>query len=136
MYEIEEQVDQLIYSSHVILQYAKFSPDDPDVVIIRIDKPPVIIINTEFVTPYPRVARKAHELSHIIYGNGVPMLYYFSMGFKNQSEIIANKGMIYILAKLVYGDTPLEYRNYTDFMNEFCLPSWFEPVVKDIIREV
>ena len=136
MHELEEQIDNIIYASHIILKYAKFNPDDPDVVIIRVDKPPVIIINTEFVTPYPMPARKTHEFSHVVYGNGEPMLYHFSMGFKNQSEIIANKGMIYILAKFIYGDTPLEYRNYSDFMNEFHLPSWFEPVVKDIIKEI
>jgi hypothetical protein len=61
------------------------------------------------------------ELSHIIYGNGEPMFYYFSMKYKNKYKIIANKGMIFILAKLVCSDTPSEYRNYNDFMNEFLI---------------
>lgn len=43
------------------------------------------------------------------------------MEFKNKYEIIANKGIIFILAKLVCGNTPLEYRNYNDFMNKFNL---------------
>lgn len=118
------------------MEYANFNEDDPDVVVIRDKKPPVIVINTNFKTPYPIVARKAHELSHVIYGSDEPMLYHFSMGFKNEAEIIANKGMITLLAKLMYNETPLEYRNYAYFMECFKLPSWFESVVKDIIKEI
>lgn len=40
-----------------------------------------------------------------------------------------------MIARLVYCDTPNEYRNWADFMDEFNLPSWFEPLVKDIIYD-
>ena len=57
------------------------------------------------------------------------------LNIKNKEERITNERAVRIVAKLFYGDTPNEFRNWVDFMNEFNLPSWFEPLVKDAIYD-
>ena len=40
-----------------------------------------------------------------------------------------------MIARLIYGEVPNERRNWVNFMSEFNLPSWFEPLVKELIYD-
>jgi hypothetical protein len=63
-------------------------------------------------------------------------LYQIPIGTRKRSEREANENAVRMLAKYVYKDTPLEYRNYINFMNEFGLPSAFEEMAKDTIKDI
>lgn len=96
-----------------------------------------IIINANYDTHVEVAFRLAHEISHIMLGNYQENhLYQFSIGTRKRSEREANENAVKILGKFVYADTPVEYRNYINFMNKFGLPSSFEPMVEDIIKEI
>ncbi|MFL1695408.1 hypothetical protein ACJQWY_01145 [Weissella kandleri] len=134
---LEEEVDKIICSQNIELYFDEFEVDDPDTVIIRENKPAIIIINTNFNIDVPVVARKAHELSHVLYGSSEPSLYNFSIGLRNEAEVIANTGMVNILAHLSFKHTPLEYRNPYNFMEAFHLPVLtYENTVIDAITDV
>lgn len=134
--EIEQEIDSQINAAEIALMYDEFEPHDPDVVFIREKRQTVIVINTASDSDVPVVARKAHELSHILDGDGAARSYTFSIGFKNDAEKIANCGMVFRLAKIVYADTPLENRNYIEFLNAFHLPNSFEDLVQEAIRKI
>ena len=79
--------------------------------------------------------RFAHELAHILFGNdNQDYVYQFSIGTKKESERKAHKRALRIISRFVYNETPMEYRNYVDFMNAFNLPSSFENWAKDAIK--
>ncbi|GAK31833.1 hypothetical protein WOSG25_170160 [Weissella oryzae SG25] len=96
-----------------------------------------VIINENSSTNIDVSFRLAHELSHILFGNSESdEVYSFSIGSQRTSEINANKNALSMITKFVYLDTPLEYRNYINFMNAFGLPSYFEDMVKEAIEAV
>lgn len=96
-----------------------------------------IIINANYDTHIEVAFRLAHEISHIMLGNYEEnCVYQFSIGTRRVSEREANENAVKILGKFVYTDTPVEYRNYINFMNEFGLPSSFENMVRNIIKEI
>ena len=132
--ELEERIDTQIHAAGIGMIYEELEPYDPDIVFIREGKHPLIVINELSDTEIPVVARKAHELSHVLDGDGSARSYTFSIGFKNNAERIANRGMVWRLAKIIYEDIPLENRNYYDFMNWFNLPSDFEAIVEESVR--
>ena len=117
---------------HVISN--KLDSSTPDVSIPSQRK---IIINENYNTTIQPAFRLAHEISHIMLGNYEEnCVYTFSIGTRRRSEREANENAVRMLAKYVYKDTPLEYRNYINFMNEFGLPSSFEGMVKYIIESI
>lgn len=71
----------------------------------------------------------------VIFNFRNPLCYIFSPYIKNKEERETNKRVIRMLAYIVYYDTSNEYRNRSDFMNEFESPSHFEPFVKEIIYD-
>lgn len=96
-----------------------------------------IIINANYDTHIEVAFRLAHEISHVMLGNYEEnCVYQFSIGTRRTSEREANENAVKILGKFVYADTPVEYRNYINFMNEFGLPSSFENMVRNIIKEI
>lgn len=132
--EIEDRIDEQIRKANIQIFYEELEPYDPDLVFIRKNKLPVIVVNVLSTTKIPIVARKAHELSHVLGGDGKAETYSFSLQFRNNAERIANRGMVWRLAKIIYEDIPLENRNYYDFMNWFNLPSGFEAIVEESVR--
>ncbi|WP_108730278.1 hypothetical protein [Weissella cibaria] len=130
---LESEVDYLIKSANIYVYHDEYESSDPDVVVIREDKSAVIIINDNFLVSVPIVVRKAHEYIHAINNNDTPAVYNFSTGMRDAHEISANTGMIQLLAFLSYSDTPLEYRNYLEFMRELNLPSWFEDMAREAV---
>ena len=133
--DLEERIDAQIKAAGINIMYDEFETYDPDVVFIRENKRPLIVINIVSDSDVPVVARKAHELSHVLDGDGSARSYTFSIVFKNNAERIANRGMVWRLAKIIYEDIPLENRNYYGFMAWFHLPSSFEEIVKQVIQE-
>lgn len=134
--DLEERIDAQIKAAGINIMYDEFETYDPDVVFIREGKRPLIVINTVSDSDVPVVARKAHELSHVLDGDGSAKSYPFSIGFKNDAEKIANRGMVRRLAKIIYEDVPTYNRNYYNFMKRFHLPISFESIVKKSVREV
>ena len=130
---LESEVDYLIKSANIYVYHDEYESSDPDVVVIREDKSAVIIINDNFLVSVPIVVRKAHEYIHAINNNDTPAVYNFSTGMRDAHETSANTGMIQLLAFLSYAETPLEYRNYIEFMTELNLPSWFEDVAREAV---
>lgn len=117
--------------SDIVITDILGGPSDPDVAFCS-DR--IININRNYDSPISVAFRLAHEISHIQFSQP-SFLYHFSPYIKNKEERETNERAIRIIARLVYMDTPNEYRNWSDFMNEFNLPSWFEPLVKDLIYD-
>ncbi|QEA58140.1 hypothetical protein FGL75_09550 (plasmid) [Weissella hellenica] len=105
--------------------------NDPDVAFC---KSKIININRNYNSNISVAFRLAHEISHIEFSQP-SFLYAFSPYIKNKEERETNERAIRMIARLVYIDTPNEYRNWIIFMSEFNFPTWFEPLVKDLIYE-
>ena len=131
-------LDYLLYLCRSLGINYKISDElDSSIPDISVPSQRKIIINANYDTNVEVAFRLAHEISHVMLGNYEEnCIYQFSIGTRRVSEREANENAVKILGKFVYADTPVEYRNYVNFMNEFGLPSSFEPVVKDIIKEI
>ena len=55
---------------------------------------------------------------------------------KNREERDAHFNAVKLIAKYIYQEVPLEYRNYINFMDESGLPSHFEYMVKEAIESI
>ncbi|HJF25144.1 MAG TPA: hypothetical protein K8V18_09205 [Proteus mirabilis] len=130
----EELFNRLIFIAEhddILITEVLGKANDPDVAFCK-DR--IININRNYDSPISVAFRLAHEISHIRFSQP-SFLYQFSPYIKNKEERETNERAIRIIARLVYMETPNEYRNWSDFMNEFNLPSWFEPLVKDLIYD-
>ncbi|MBM7617316.1 Zn-dependent peptidase ImmA (M78 family) [Weissella uvarum] len=130
----EELFKQLLYiatQSDIIIKEVAGQATDPDVAFC---KQRIINLNHNYQSSISVAFRLAHEICHIKFSQPT-FLYTFSPYIKNKEERETNERAIRMLARLIYADTPNEYRNWSDFMAEFCLPSWFEPLVQDIIYD-
>lgn len=109
----------------------ELAPETPDICVPSQRK---IIINERFATSVDVTFRLAHELAHILFGNSdANTVYTFSLGYQRDSERAAHRNALHMIAKFVYQDTPIEYRNYLTFMDTLGLPSWFEEMSKDAV---
>ena len=131
-------LDYLLYLCRSLGINYKISDElDSSIPDISVPSQRKIIINANYDTNVEVAFRLAHEISHVMLGNYEEnCIYQFSIGTRRASEHEANENAVKILGKFVYADTPVEYRNYVNFMNEFGLPSSFEPMVEDIIKEI
>lgn len=136
---MEEQLHDTLFAllltiadrSDIKIETINGTQTDPDVAFCQ-DR--TINLNTNYESKISVVFRLAHEICHIEFSQP-SFLYTFSPYIRNKEERITNQHAIQMLARLLYIDTPNEYRNWSDFMNEFNLPSWFEPLVKEIIYD-
>ena len=62
-------------------------------------------------------------------------VYAFSIGATKSSERIAHEQAMHIIAKYVFQDTPVEYRNYINFMESLGLPSYFEDMAREAVMQ-
>ena len=131
-------LDYLLYLCRDLGINYKISDElDSSIPDISVPSQRKIIINANYDTNVEVAFRLAHEISHVMLGNYEEnCVYQFSIGTRKRSEHEANENAVKILGKFVYADTPVEYRNYINFMNEFGLPSSFESMVRDIIEEI
>ncbi|TLQ03612.1 hypothetical protein FEZ51_08380 [Pediococcus stilesii] len=130
----DELLKRLIYiadKSGISIKNVEGETTDPDVAFC---KQRIINLNSNFDSNISVAFRLAHEISHIQFSQP-SFLYTFSPYIRNKEERETNERAIHIIARLIYEDVPNDQRNWLNFMNEFNLPTWFEPLVKDIIYE-
>lgn len=130
----EDLLSKLIYIadvSGITIKQIEGSTTDPDVAFC---KQKIINLNTNFDSNISVAFRLAHEISHIEF-SPPSSLYTFSPYIRDKEEWETNARAIQIIARLMYEDVPLDKRNWLNFMNEFNLPTWFEPMVKGIIYD-
>lgn len=116
----------------ISVQYIEGKKSDPDVAFVLNN---VINMNPNYDSKFSVDFRLAHEISHILWSKPT-FLYAFSPYMKNREERDAHFNAVKLIAKYIYQEVPLEYRNYINFMDEFGLPSHFEYMVKEAIESI
>ncbi len=133
--EVEALLDMKIYQAGIQLFEDEWESDDPDVAFRTNDDEYLIVMNTNFQTPYTRVHRKSHEFSHTLYSDiQHGEAYHFSPYLRNKDEVVANHGGIKILTEIIYHEMPLEERDWTKFMDVMNLPVEYESIVQECVR--
>lgn len=124
-------LNDIARESDITIIQVHASASDPDVAIVE-DK--VIFMNKAFHTSFSYAFRLAHELAHLLNvdtsGQGA---YAFSPYSRKVEERRAHEYAALILAGLFFADTPIEYRNYFDFMDILGLPASFEDIARDAV---
>lgn len=93
-----------------------------------------VVINVNSSTSIELVFRLAHELAHLLFGADLnTKVYHFSPLTKRNEERIAHEQAMHMIAKYVFQDTPVEYRNYVNFMDVLGLPSYFEDMSREAV---
>lgn len=132
---MEEELLNYLYSlaknKGITIERIEGGVNDPDVAIFD---EMTINMNPNYSSSFPESFRLAHELAHLIYSEPT-FLYAFSPYFQNKEERLAHEGAIKLIVDYIYEDVPLEYRNWTEFMEQFNLPIWFEFAVRDAIYD-
>ena len=96
-----------------------------------------VVINVNSSTSIELVFRLAHELAHLLFGADLnTKVYHFSPLTKRHEERIAHEQAMHMIAKYVFQDTPVEYRNYVNFMDVLGLPSYFEDMAREAVMQV
>lgn len=132
--DVEQALDSRIRSFGTRIEFQEWESNDPDVVVKLHNGNTGIVINDNFQTRYPIVYRKAHEFSHLIFGNlDIGESYHFSGGLRNGEETIANQGAVRILCEIIYSQVTLEERSAEKFMSAFNLPSEYESIVSEAV---
>jgi Domain of unknown function (DUF955). len=129
-----------------VLQYLLFIANKNDIRVVLSDelssstadfaitKLRTVVMNVNLDSGIELVFRLAHELSHLLFGDSDNVkLYQFSPYFQKSEERTAHNQAMHMIAKFVFQDTPIEYRNYLNFMDILGLPSWFEEMAKDAV---
>lgn len=130
----DDLLARLIYiadKAGIKIENIEGNSEDPDVAFC---KQRIINVNKNFESDISVSFRLAHEISHIQFSPPT-FLYTFSPYIRNKEERETNERAIHIISRLIYGEVPKEQRNWLNFMNEFHLPTWFEPLVKNIIYD-
>lgn len=130
----DDLLARLIYiadKAEIKIENIEGNSADPDVAFC---KNRIINLNNNFECNISVAFRLAHEISHIQFSQPT-FLYTFSPFIKNKEERETNERAIRMIAKLIYNEVPNERRNWANFMSEFNLPSWFEPLVKELIYD-
>lgn len=132
--DVEEILDSRIRSFGTRIEFQEWESNDPDVVVKLHNGNTGIVINENFQTRYPIVFRKAHEFSHLVFGNlDIGESYHFSGGLRHAEEIIANQGAVKLLCRIIYSQVPVEERSAQKFMSAFNLPSEYENIVSELV---
>ncbi|MCG7198039.1 hypothetical protein [Pediococcus pentosaceus] len=130
----DDLLARLIYiadKAEIKIENIEGNSADPDVAFC---KSRIINLNNNFECNISVAFRLAHEISHIQFSQPT-FLYTFSPFIKNKEERETNERAIRMIAKLIYNEVPNERRNWANFMSEFNLPNWFEPLVKELIYD-
>ena len=125
------KLNSIAHEFGIVIIKVNAGVNDPDVAIVE-DK--VIFMNISFNTRFSYIFRLAHELAHLIDGDtGSQGAYAFSPYSKKLEERHAHEFALNFLAALFFQDTPVEYRNYINFMELFGLPSYFEDMAREAV---
>lgn len=111
-----------------ILDVFDLSTQTPDFSVVRRQG---VFMNINFDTKVSYEFRLAHEMSHLIYGDGdMQRIYTFSEFGHRHEELIAHRNAIRMLMSI---EMPT---NVNTFMEYYHVPSWLEKDVDRTFREL
>lgn len=122
--EIVEELQRQAKSHNIdILDIFDLSPETPDFSVVKRQG---VFMNINFDTKVSYEFRLAHELSHLLYGNGdIQRIYTFSEFGHRREELLAHRNAIHMLMSIEMPSSPF------NFMSYYHIPSWLE---NDAIR--
>lgn len=127
--ELLDHLRSLATRQGITIEYIEGSNTDPDVAFYE---DMTINMNPNYQSTFPASFRLAHELAHLLYSEPT-FAYMFSPLMQNKEERLAHEKAIELISNYVYRDTPVEHRNWLEFMDKFNLPLWFEFAVQDAV---
>lgn len=131
--ELEETIDNKIFDEGLEIKYVHGPEDDPDLIIPARS---LMIINVNSNAAQPIVYRKGHELQHYLDADPLSIeVYEYSPLCKRQEERSANEGAIKTFANILYADLPNEARDWTNMMDLFNLPNWYDQMVMEAVYD-
>lgn len=111
-----------------ILDIFDLSPETPDFSVVKRQG---VFMNINFDTKVSYEFRLAHEMSHLIYGDGdIQKIYTFSEFGHRREELLAHRNAIRMLMSI---EMPT---NVNTFMEYYHVPSWLEKDVDRTFREL
>lgn len=114
----EELQKQAKFDSIDILDIFDLSPETPDFSVVKRQG---VFMNVNFNTKVSYEFRLAHEMSHLIYGDGdIQRIYTFSEFGHRREELLAHKNAIRLLMSIKLPT------NVNTFMEYYRVPFWLE----------
>ncbi|APX73143.1 ImmA/IrrE family metallo-endopeptidase [Companilactobacillus allii] len=124
--EITSSLMNLAFDNHIsVIMEDKFSPYTPAAVDT---KTKIIVINNNWHIQNQIPFQLAHEIGHVLNGDGFKACLYFSPA-KNGIEGHANKTAIHLLVPLYFENIEYTYANAVRFMEAFNIPLYLENTV-------
>lgn len=124
----DELKDQAKCHNIDILDIFDLTAETPDFSVVKRQG---IFMNLNFDTKVSYEFRLAHELSHLIYGDGdIQRIYTFSEFGHRREELLAHRNAIRMLMSI---EMPT---NVNTFMEYYSVPSWLEKDVDRTFREL
>lgn len=124
----DELKDQAICHNIDILDIFDLTAETPDFSVVKRQG---IFMNLNFDTKVSYEFRLAHELSHLIYGDGdTQRIYTFSEFGHRREEITAHRNAIRMLMSI---EMPTSANT---FMEYYSVPSWLEKDVENTFMEL
>lgn len=125
---VEELQNQAKYHNIDILDIFDLSPETPDFSVVKRQG---VFMNINFDTKVSYEFRLAHEMSHLIYGDGdIQRIYTFSEFGHRREELLAHRNAIRLLMSIKLPT------NVNTFMEYYHVPSWLEKDIEKTFVEL
>ena len=127
--EIAEELQRQARCHNIdILDIFDLTADTPDFSVVKRQG---VFMNINFDTKVSYEFRLAHELSHLIYGDGdIQRIYTFSEFGHRREELLAHRNAIHMLMSI---EMPTSVNT---FMEYYHVPSWLEKDVENTFMEL
>lgn len=127
--EIAEELQRQARCNNIdILDIFDLTTDTPDFSVVKRQG---VFMNINFDTKVSYEFRLAHELSHLIYGDGdIQRIYTFSEFGHRREELLAHRNAIHMLMSI---EMPTSVNT---FMEYYHVPSWLEKDVENTFMEL
>ncbi|MFT8756912.1 ImmA/IrrE family metallo-endopeptidase [Leuconostoc pseudomesenteroides] len=127
--EIAEELQRQARCHNIdILDIFDLTADTPDFSVVKRQG---VFMNINFDTKVSYEFRLAHELSHLIYGDGdIQRIYTFSEFGHRREELLAHRNVIRMLMSI---EMPTSINT---FMEYYHVPSWLEKDVENTFIEL
>ncbi|MDN2649606.1 ImmA/IrrE family metallo-endopeptidase [Leuconostoc lactis] len=127
--EIVEELQRQAKSHNIdILDIFDLSPEAPDFSVVKRQG---VFMNINFDTKVSYEFRLAHELSHLLYGNGdIQRIYTFSEFGHRREELLAHRNAIHMLMSIEMPTT------VNGFMEYYHVPSWLEHYANETFKSL
>ncbi|CCF28470.1 ImmA/IrrE family metallo-endopeptidase [Leuconostoc citreum] len=122
--DITDNLHKLASDNHIIVENVyDLSPETPDFSIVRRQG---VFMNINYDTDVSFNFRLAHELAHLVYGDGnIQKIYTFSEFGHRYEELQAHRNAIRMLMSIEMPSSPLTFMSY------YRVPAWLE---SDVIQ--